>query len=277
MQTKSKITRVRTNKLTNETFFRFMTENRRYYENYNPQTLEIAGFMPGYDSALTELDDALERIRKSPDTERIAVLDADFDRTCSGMEAYVKAYLQHFDPVVRTAAENLDVVFRHYGNIGRRAYREELAASHNLVQELHARPADVNALQLAPWIAAHEAAAAWKRPTNRSPTAWTPSSTCAGKISPAISTTNTTPTQPNTATPWRNTSDAFTNQQMNRLKPDYPPGPSTPVETQDLASLQRPNYGSDRCRMDRITGYAANESCPSMNQVNQGSDRYSIH
>ena len=160
MQTKSKITRVRTNKLTNETFFRFMTENRRYYENYNPQTLEIAGFMPGYDSALTELDDALERIRKSPDTERIAVLDADFDRTCSGMEAYVKAYLQHFDPVVRTAAENLDVVFRHYGNIGRRAYREELAASHNLVQELHARPADVNALQLAPWIAAHEAAAA---------------------------------------------------------------------------------------------------------------------
>jgi hypothetical protein len=136
-----------------------MTENRRYYEIYNPQTLEIAPFMDEYDTALAELDNAMERIRKSPDTERIAALDADFDRTYSGMDASVKAYLHHFDPVVRTAAENLDVIFRHYGNIGRRPYREELAASHNLVQELRARQTDVAALNLDPWIAAHEAVA----------------------------------------------------------------------------------------------------------------------
>ena len=68
MQTKPKITRVRVRGLTNEVFFRFMTEYRWYYGDYNPQTLEIASFMPKYDSALADLTDTLERIRKSPNT-----------------------------------------------------------------------------------------------------------------------------------------------------------------------------------------------------------------
>jgi hypothetical protein len=140
-------------------FFRFMSENKVYYIKYNPQTLEIEEFMVEYDAALGDLDTALERIRKSAETDRIAVLDAEFDTSYTGMEGYVRVCLKHFSPDVRHAAENLVIVFDQYGNIGRQPYRQELASSVNLLQDLRARAADVATVQLQPWMEAHEEAA----------------------------------------------------------------------------------------------------------------------
>jgi CII-binding regulator of phage lambda lysogenization HflD len=60
---------------------------------------------------------------------------------------------------MRHSAENLLVVFDHYGNIGKEAYRQELASSSNLLQDLRARTSEVAALNLEPWLAAHEQAA----------------------------------------------------------------------------------------------------------------------
>jgi hypothetical protein len=159
MQTKEKLVRLETQRLSNEMFFRFMTENKVYYVKYDPATLEIAGLMPEYDAALDDLDTALERIRKSSETDRIAVLDAEFDTSYSGMEGYVRVCLKHFSPDVRHAAENLVIVFDKYGNIGRQPYRQELGSSVNLLEDLQARAADVDAIQLRPWMEAHEAAA----------------------------------------------------------------------------------------------------------------------
>jgi hypothetical protein len=159
MQTTEKLVRVETKGLPNETFFRFMTENKVYYLKYNTKTLEIVEFMVEYDASLDELDTALERIRKSPETERIAVLDGEFDTSFSGLEGYTRTCLKHYSPAVRYAAANLIIVFDKYGNIGRQPYRQELGSSFNILQDLRARPADVATLQLQPWMDAHEEAA----------------------------------------------------------------------------------------------------------------------
>ncbi|MDR2466550.1 MAG: DUF6261 family protein [Prevotellaceae bacterium] len=157
---KSEIVRVRTAALTNELHFRFHIENDALYKRYGEEPLGIATIIVPFRSSLADLGTALERIVKSADTDRIAVADHKFDTSFSGMSAYVYSCLNHFDPAVKHAAENLEVVLRHYGNIGKEAYRQELASSFNLLQDLRVRSADVTTLTLEPWMQAHEQAAA---------------------------------------------------------------------------------------------------------------------
>jgi hypothetical protein len=159
MNRKEKLVRIKTRLLPNETFFSFMSENYTYYIKYNPLTLEIEIFMVEYHDALIDLDTAVERIRKSADTDRIAVLDDEFGKSYMGMAEYTRAYLKHYDPKMRHAAENLIVIFDHYGNIGKQAYRQELGSSVNLLQDLRAHSVDVSTLALEPWMQAHEASA----------------------------------------------------------------------------------------------------------------------
>jgi hypothetical protein len=155
-----KLVRVRTHALANELHFRFHAENEVLYTRHNPESLGIQTFIAPFRAGLSDLDAALERIRKSADTARAAAADRDFDMSFSGLREYARSCLHHFDPAVRRAAENLDVIFAHYGNIGKEAYRQELASSYNLAQDLRARKDDVTALGLEPWIQAHEEAAA---------------------------------------------------------------------------------------------------------------------
>jgi membrane-anchored protein YejM (alkaline phosphatase superfamily) len=157
---KKKLVRIETQRLSNETFFRFMTENKVYYLRYNPETLEIVEFVTEYDGALEELDLSLERILKSDETDRIAVLDGEFDTSFTGMAGYVQSCRKHYDPVVQRAAVNLDIIFDQYGNIGKQPYRQELASSYNFLQSVRERADDVTALNLAPWLDAHEEKAA---------------------------------------------------------------------------------------------------------------------
>jgi hypothetical protein len=155
-----KLVRVRTHALANELHFRFHTENGALYARYGSEPLGISIFTEPFHSRLSELDVALERIRKSADTERAAAADHEFDVSFAGLREYARSCLYHFDPAVRTAAENLDIVFGHYGNIGKEPYRQELASSYNLLQDLRARKDDATALGLEPWMQAHEQAAA---------------------------------------------------------------------------------------------------------------------
>jgi hypothetical protein len=155
-----KLVRVRTHALANELYFRFHAENDALYARYGVEPLGIQAFIASFRTRLSELDVALERIGRSADTARAAAADHDFDVSFSGLREYARSCLHHFDPAVRRAAENLDTVFAHYGHIGREAYRQELASSYNLMQDLRARKDDVTALNLEPWMQAHEQAAA---------------------------------------------------------------------------------------------------------------------
>ena len=155
-----KLVRVRTSHLPNELHFRFQIENDVLYARYGESLLGIGDFIGPFRFKMADLGTALERIRKSPETERIAVADHVFDTSFSGMSEYVHSCLRHFSPTVQRSAENLEVIFRHYGNIAKESYRQELGSSYNLMQDLRDRMADVTALNLEPWMLAHEEAAA---------------------------------------------------------------------------------------------------------------------
>ena len=153
------LVRVRTHKLTNETHLGFHFENRSIFARYNPDSLSIQLLFVSYTQAVDNEDIALEEVRRSAETPRIAAADGEFDESFIGMHTFLQACLKHVSPDVRYAAQNLEVVFHKYGNIGKHAYREELAMSHNLLQDLRERPADVAAVGLGIWMDAHEQAA----------------------------------------------------------------------------------------------------------------------
>jgi hypothetical protein len=157
--TNDKLVRVKTNLLPNELHFRFHTENDQMYNKYGPSPLGIVTLFPTFHAKLADLDTALERIPKSADTARIVVADNEFDISYSGLHSYVRSCLHHYTPSVRRAAENVNVIFEHYGDIGRQPYHQELASSFNLLQDVRKRTADVSAMSLAPWLTAHEQAA----------------------------------------------------------------------------------------------------------------------
>lgn len=156
---KSKLVRVETGRFKNETLYQFLCENKVIYVKYDPSALEIEVFMEEYNRTLELLNKALERIRKSPETERIAELDKVFDDSFKGMVSFHKANLRHFNPAIRTAAKNLDVVFKKYGNIGANPYRQQLAMSENILIDLRERPDEVATTKLSPWMDNHAAKA----------------------------------------------------------------------------------------------------------------------
>jgi hypothetical protein len=156
---KFELVRVPTNKLPNELHFIFMTENRTIYTKYGVVPLGIEPFMQEYDSTLADENAALEVIRKSAETERIAIADVEFDHSFLGMRDFAKTSLKHYKPTVCRAAENLWVIFEHYGNINLLPYHQELGASINILQDLRARQADYALVEIAPWADAHEQAA----------------------------------------------------------------------------------------------------------------------
>ena len=153
------LVRVPTHEFTNEQHFGFHLENRNIFNRFDPAALGIATLTEAYSKAVDDEDKAMEQVRRSADTSRIADADVEFDDTYSGMHTYQQACLKHSNANIKRAAQNLDVVFAKYGNIGKYPYRQELAMSLNLLQDLRTREADVNALGLATWINAHEKAA----------------------------------------------------------------------------------------------------------------------
>jgi hypothetical protein len=155
----NRLIRVATHSLTNETHFAFNLGNRKLYLKYGIAPLGIADFFGEFEISVNDEDTALERVRKSADTSRIADADRDFDHSFSGMHGYARTCLQHYEPNVRYAAENLNVIFERYGNIAELPYQPALASSVNLLQDLRARTVDYQTTGLAPWADAHEKAA----------------------------------------------------------------------------------------------------------------------
>lgn len=150
------LVKVTCQRFTNELHFGFHLENRTLFERFVPTELGIDSFMEDYTQAVNDEDTAIEQIRRSADTKRIAAADAVFDESYSGMNLHLQSCLKHYDPLIRRSAENLKVVFAKYGNIGKHQYREELVMSRNLLTDLRERAADVTATGLAEWMNAHE-------------------------------------------------------------------------------------------------------------------------
>ncbi|MDR1864713.1 MAG: DUF6261 family protein [Bacteroidales bacterium] len=97
-------------------------------------------------------DGTLEKIAKSGYISVIVRLDGVRDRTFLGLGESVKSASRHYDPLRRQAAETLEPLFAHYGNLAARPFNEETSAIHNFIQELRGKYAGAVAqLDLQGW------------------------------------------------------------------------------------------------------------------------------
>jgi hypothetical protein len=81
-------------------------------------------------------DAAVDYIRKSDYSAKIAEADRRLDNAVTGFSETVRGALHHFSPEVVDAAQSLKNLLKTYGNIIRKHYDEELAAVTNLLQDL---------------------------------------------------------------------------------------------------------------------------------------------
>ncbi|GHT67838.1 hypothetical protein FACS189452_06320 [Bacteroidia bacterium] len=146
----------------NEEWFQLFTEFRDLVLKFNPSVLNVAAQWATFLTLYADADTALEIIRKSADTALMLEADHRRDLTFRGFADAVKSARNHFDPAKRAAAEQLAILFDHFGNLARKASNEETAGIYNLLQELNGAYANrVAALGLADWtsqLAAHNAA-----------------------------------------------------------------------------------------------------------------------
>ncbi|MDR1865525.1 MAG: DUF6261 family protein [Bacteroidales bacterium] len=151
---KQKIIRADFYAFRNEEWFQLFTEFHDLVVKYNPSALNIAELWVTFLILYADADTAMEIIRKSADT--VLMLEADHvrDRTFRGFSDAVKSARNHFDPQKRAAAEQLTILFDHFGNLAQKAPNEETAGIYNLLQELNGAYADrVALLSLTDWTA----------------------------------------------------------------------------------------------------------------------------
>lgn len=148
-----KIKRLRLNKLRNEEWFNFFTEFKSFVEEFFPQAQNIEELFPVFLNLYSMADSVLEKIVKSGYSSVIVQADAKRDECLRGFAAAVKSGLYHYDADKRVAAEKINILLGHYGDIAGRSYNEETAAIYNVLQELRGDYANaVQTLALDGWI-----------------------------------------------------------------------------------------------------------------------------
>jgi len=147
-----KCNRFKQEDLRNEEWFQFYTEVKELMDSYDPVSLGIAILFGRFIMLFADADTALEIIRKSITTERIADADNSRDNIFRGFADAVKSASNHFDADKRDAAKYLQNILNHYGNIARKLYDEETAAIYNFIQEVRIKPAYLTKLELTDWI-----------------------------------------------------------------------------------------------------------------------------
>lgn len=147
---KSKRFRIET--LRNEEYFQFYSEFKALVEQYTPEALNIENLFITFTGLYSDMDEAMDIIRKSDSTEKISNADIERDGTFRGFADAVKSAYNHFNKDKQEAAKRLQIIFDHYGNIARKPYDEETASIYNFLQEINTRQADIALLGLSDWI-----------------------------------------------------------------------------------------------------------------------------
>ena len=151
---KAYIIRLRYEHLRNETHVEFHTIVNSLFVKYTPEALGIASLYPPYKSLYDDEVTALDIIRRSELTIEIEGKDHERDYVFRGFADNVKSFRNHFDPDKRRAAEKLEVILEHYGNIAAKTLDDETAAIEDLHRELIKQQnyIHVAALGLGEWL-----------------------------------------------------------------------------------------------------------------------------
>ncbi|MDR2887124.1 MAG: DUF6261 family protein, partial [Bacteroidales bacterium] len=131
-------------RMTNNRHFQFGTEFNTLVVNTGAAALKIEPQYAAWLVHCREEDTALNRIQKTPHTEKLEVADIRRDKAFSGLVTANRALLNHFWDEMRDTAGRLKIVFDTFGNVAQKPMDDETAAITNLLQELKGpRQADI--------------------------------------------------------------------------------------------------------------------------------------
>jgi hypothetical protein len=148
-----KIRRIYLHRLRNEEWFNFFAEFKSFVEEVSPGTLNIVEQFTLFLALYADVDIALEKLRKSLYTTTIVSLDEQRDEIFRGLTAAVQSASHHFDSHMREAAEMLQPLWDHYGNLAAKPFNEETSGIVNFVQELRGNFAPaIQTLGLSEWV-----------------------------------------------------------------------------------------------------------------------------
>lgn len=148
-----KILKLKYDRLRNEEHFQFQTEFSGLVERFSPVTLNIETVFNAYMASLEKEYVALDVIRKSANTDKIIAADEKREGTTSGLRDTVKGATNHFSPAKRNAANRIEIVINHFGNLNDMPYDEQTASIRTMIDKLHNEYAeDVEILQLGEWL-----------------------------------------------------------------------------------------------------------------------------
>jgi hypothetical protein len=141
------------NRATNERWFNFILEFGELVNHVPLDVLGITALYPAHLKLVATADDLLEQLRKSRHTAELKTLDTGRDTCTNGLKAAVKVLLKSPVEVKRKAAVNLNILLDSYGDIARKDYAAQTAATYNLLQDLNGKyAADVVAAELTDWV-----------------------------------------------------------------------------------------------------------------------------
>ncbi|NQU54255.1 MAG: hypothetical protein HQ522_17140 [Bacteroidetes bacterium] len=153
-----KIKKLRVEKLRNEEHFQFQTEFNELVTRFTAQTLGVETPYAAYQTHYGNEAEALDVIQKSAITSEMVDADHDRDNLFSGLNDTVEGACNHYDPIKKEAGLRLKIVFDHFGNISKKSYDEETAATNALINDLGTKYTDdVATLGLEDWITALDA------------------------------------------------------------------------------------------------------------------------
>ncbi|MGL4956845.1 MAG: DUF6261 family protein [Bacteroidales bacterium] len=145
--------RIKLEDLRNEEIFQFFSEVQKIVGSYGAEALNIKALFERFVQEYNDLDVALEQVRKSVITAKIHDADTERDVLFRAFADAVKSAQGHFDPNKRDAANQLQIILKHYGNIAHKGYDEETASIHNLLHDLQGKhKAQVQTLSLEEWL-----------------------------------------------------------------------------------------------------------------------------
>jgi hypothetical protein len=120
---------------------------------HNPLTLGISPQYVPYKAAIDVEVGALNIIKKSGYTDEISAQDNVRDRIFRGLVDAVQSSRNHFNSNKRRAAEKINIVLEHYGNIAARTFDQGTAAIDDLLREFNDNHVDnVQLLSLTDWL-----------------------------------------------------------------------------------------------------------------------------
>ncbi|MDR2682842.1 MAG: DUF6261 family protein [Dysgonamonadaceae bacterium] len=155
-----KITKIYLGRLRNEAHYQFIAALIALVVRFPLIGEKLGDWFARLQNLFAREDEAVDYIRKSDYSAKIAEADRRLDNAITGFGETVRGALHHFSQDVVDAAQSLKNLIKTYGNIARKNYDEELAAVTNLLQDLDGTYAEkVNRIgNLPEWVTEIKAA-----------------------------------------------------------------------------------------------------------------------